>query len=302
MDASRAGPSGSDTRDRRAVRRAGSSTPPSKATRAGSGRYARSPSTDGNCWPAGEGEQQAEPAVVVSLDADRELAKVGMPPVLKPPCERGRVRCVDDQSPPPSPRCPPSCGAAAEEMAAQLAAAEADLDQASGARTQAEADRDAAVQQAREDAAARIAAAETGRDAAIAQAQDEAAGRIAAATGGIRPAPRLTRPPKPRGRPGRTPPSRRPPPAPPGKTPAGSRPPQRRCSPGCGPRPLLSWPPSLPTCGPGRARRARSRRLPRRACPAARQRPRGRPARTAAGQPSPCSRRGVIRPRQPGTV
>ena len=45
----------------------------------------------------GEGEQQAEPAVVVPLDADRELAQVGMPWVFKASGERGRVRGVDDQ-------------------------------------------------------------------------------------------------------------------------------------------------------------------------------------------------------------
>ena len=45
----------------------------------------------------GEGEQQAEPAVVVPLDADCELAQVGVPWVVQPPGERGRVRGADDQ-------------------------------------------------------------------------------------------------------------------------------------------------------------------------------------------------------------
>jgi len=71
--------------------------------------------------------------------------------------------------------------AAAEEMAAQLAAAQVLADQAEAARAAAEADRDAGVDAARSEAAARVAAAEADRDTAIAQAQAEAAEQVSAA-------------------------------------------------------------------------------------------------------------------------
>jgi colicin import membrane protein len=71
--------------------------------------------------------------------------------------------------------------AAAEEMATQLAAAQARAEQAEAARGAADTDRDAAVQAARADADTRIAAAEADRDAAISQARTQAGQLVSAA-------------------------------------------------------------------------------------------------------------------------
>jgi hypothetical protein len=71
--------------------------------------------------------------------------------------------------------------AAAEEMAIQLAAAQARAEQAEAARTAADTDRDAAVQAARADTAARIVATEAARDAAISQARAQADQLVSAA-------------------------------------------------------------------------------------------------------------------------
>ena len=71
--------------------------------------------------------------------------------------------------------------AAAEDMAVQLAAAQARAERAETACGAAEADQDAAVEAACADAAARIAAAETERDAAVGQARGEAGRRVSAA-------------------------------------------------------------------------------------------------------------------------
>ena len=71
--------------------------------------------------------------------------------------------------------------AAAEEMAAQLATAQARADQAEAVCVAAEAERDAAIEAARAEAGTRIAAAEAERDTAIAQVRAEAAQQVSVA-------------------------------------------------------------------------------------------------------------------------
>ena len=71
--------------------------------------------------------------------------------------------------------------ATAEEMAAQLAAAQARADQTEAARAAAETDRDAAIEEAHRDADTRIAVAEAEPDTAIGQARAAASQRVSAA-------------------------------------------------------------------------------------------------------------------------